>query len=443
MLGSGFLESSLRTGMEWRPDFIGCDAGTTDGGPYYLGSGRTLFSRAAVKRDVELMLLAAREARIPLLIGSSGTGGSDAQVDWMVDIIREIALERGLRFSLGVVRCEQDREYVRALLRSGRLRPLPSAPALDDATLDRTLRVVGMAGPEPFQRALEAGAEVVIAGRSSDTSIFAAIPVMRGIPPGVAWHAAKILECGAAAVTQRTHPDCMFAWLRGGHFEIEPCNPAFRCSPQSVASHSLYENGDPYCLPEPSGTLDTTNSVYEAVSHRTVRVSGSVFLPADEYTVKLEAVESAGHQTIILGAVRDPVIIRQLDMWIEKMIEAARERVRAVIGDVDYSLNTRMYGRNGVLGRMEPVQEVRSHEVMLVFEVTAASQERATAIAKSVMHIALHYPVPNWDGLITGLALPYSPPELERGVVYRFNMNHLALPTSPDEMFRTHVEPVV
>jgi hypothetical protein len=55
---------------------------------------------------------------------------------------------------------------------------------------------------------------------------------------------------------------------------------AFLCQgvfPQSVASHTLYENADPFDLKEPSGTLDTREARYEAISDRAVRVSGSRF----------------------------------------------------------------------------------------------------------------------------------------------------------------------
>jgi hypothetical protein len=61
---------------------------------------------------------------------------------------------------------------------------------------------------------------------------------------------------------------------------------------------------------------------------------------------------------------------------------------------------------------------------------------------KSVGHIAVHYPVPEWSGLITSIAFPYSPPEIARGPSYRFNMNHVVEPASPLEMFRIRYENV-
>jgi hypothetical protein len=148
-------------------------------------------------------------------------------------------------------------------------------------------------------------------------------------------------------------------------------------------------------------------------------------------------VEEAGYQAVFVGAVRDPVIIRQLDSWLAVIRTKVRERIEAAFGlalDRDYTLGTRVYGRDAVMGPLEPMP-TPAHEVCIFFEITTRSQELATAIAGSVSHIALHAPVPEWHGLITGLALPYSPSVLERGVVYRFTLNHLVEPVDAYEMF--------
>jgi len=277
----------------------------------------------------------------------------------------------------------------------------------------------------------------VIAGRASDTAIFAAIPLARGFPAGMAWHAAKILECGAAAVVNRKTPDCMFAWVRQDHFVVEAPDPALRCTPQSIAAHSLYENADPFRLVECSGTLDLTDSNYEAVSSRAVKVTGSRFVPAERYTVKLEGAEKAGYQSVLIGSVRDPFIIRQIDDWTARLTERIRARVNMVFGDrlkpADYVFSIRIYGKNGTMGPLEPVREMRAHELALLFEATAATQEIANTIAGITRHQALHLPIPEWSGLITAVAFPFN--HLERGAVYRFNVNHVVEPDDPYEMF--------
>src|SRR5579864_6912094 len=103
MLGSGFRAESLDRAIELGARMIGCDAGSTDPGPGPLATGSCMFSAAAVKRDTELMLTRALGAGIPLVIGSAGTSGSDAGLAFMAGIVREIARERGLHFTLATI----------------------------------------------------------------------------------------------------------------------------------------------------------------------------------------------------------------------------------------------------------------------------------------------------------------------------------------------------
>ena len=437
--GSGFLEESFEQGLAQKPDFIGCDAGSTDPGPSHLGSGDAAFPRQAVYRDLRLMLLGARRLKVPLLIGSAGTAGGDAHLEWCYEILREIAAAEKLSFRLALIHAEQDKGYLMQRYAEGRIKPLDPAPEFNAGVIERSAHIVGMMGAEPFIRALEAGADVVLAGRASDTAIFAAIPLMRGYPAGISWHMAKIMECGAACVVNRKSADSMFAWLRKDHFVVEAPDADLRCTPQSVASHSLYENGDPFKLVESSGTLDLTDTKYEALSERAVKVSGSAFIPAERYTVKLEGAELAGYQSIVIGSIRDPFIIRQIDDWTTRLTARIHARVKQVYGDKlkpeEYSVVMRIYGKNGTMGALEPVKEIRSHELCLLIEITAKSQDIASTIAGVVRHQALHLPIPEWSGLITALACPYNPAHLERGAVYRFNMNQVLEPDDPYEMF--------
>ena len=85
------------------------------------------------------------------------------------------------------------------------------------------------------------------------------------------------------------------------------------------------------------------------------------------------------------------------------------------------------------MGPLEPVKEIRSHELCLVFEITAKTQDIASTIAGIVRHQAIHLPIPEWSGLITGLACPYG--HMDRGAVYSFNVNHVVEPVDPYEMF--------
>lgn len=443
MLGSGFLESSFARGIALNPHVIACDAGSSDGGPAYLGGGQFFFSKEATKRDLRLMLLGRDRIGVPMVIGSAGFSGSDAGVDWTRDIVTEIAREEGLRFRLALIRSEQDKDYLKGRLREDRILPLNPAPPLDEGVIDRSARIVGVMGEEPIQDAIREGAEVVIAGRATDTALFAAVPLMLGAAPGPAWHAAKTLECGTAATVNRKRPDSLFAWIRDDGFDVAPLDPDSRCSPQSVASHTLYENADPFRIVEPTGVIDTEPATYAALDDRTVRVTGSAFRHSNRVTIKLEGAELAGYQTVIVAGVRDPFILRQLDTWLEGMLSRFADRVQEIfnrrIGPADYTIRTRIYGRDGVMGALEPLAHEIGHEACLLFTVTAETQATAKAIGKSFAHFALHYPIPEWRGLISGLAFPFTPAEIDRGPVWRFNLHHVVLPDSATEMFRTEL----
>lgn len=445
MLGAGFSEASFERGISLRPHVIACDGGSTDGGPTSLGKGTGTHPAKSLKRDLRLMLKGRDRLKVPMIVGSCGTAGGDAGVDRVRDIVLELAREEGLIFKLAIIRSEQSSSYLIEKFRAGRILPLANAPEIDEGVFSRSEHVVGMMGPEPIMEALKAGADVVLAGRSSDTSLYAAYPLMQGAAPGPVWHAAKVMECGASASVNRKRPDSMFAWVRQDHFDIEPMDPENFVSPQSIASHSLYENADPYLITEPSGTIDTSTAEYAQINDRAVRVSGSSFRHADTYTIKLEGAEFIGYQHVIIGGVRDPYILRQLDSWLGKMQAKMKDRVAEIysgaVTESDYSIHCRVYGRDGTMGKLEPVPSI-PNEVGLVFTVTAKEESVSATIAKSFAHLAVHYPIPEWAGLITGIAYPYSPAEINRGAAYRFNLNHVVIPDSPFEMFPTTYQEV-
>jgi Acyclic terpene utilisation family protein AtuA len=443
MLGWGFRADSLDKAVAEGARMIGCDAGSTDPGPGPLATGACMFAKAAVKRDTEIMMTRAVRAGIPLVIGSAGTSGSDAGLAWMVDIVREIAREQRLHFELAIIHSELSREVVRRHLREGRARALPPSAPLADADIDAATHIVGMMGVEPIQQALTSGAEIVVAGRASDTSIFAALPLLEGYPPAVVWHMAKILECGAAAVAVRIAPDSMMAVLHEDSFDVFPLREDYYCTPQSVASHTLYENADPFELKEPSGTLRTHDARYEAISDRAVRVSRSEFVHDPEYTIKLEGVRQAGYSTILMGGVRDPYILAELDGWLAQLDDNIRTRIRDTFGERPFEIVTRVYGRDGVMGALEPERgKVGGHEVFILWDVISPTQELSRSIAASLSHMAVHNPIAKWHGLISGVAFPYSPPEIDRGPVYEFHLNHVLVPESPTALFRAEYEEV-
>jgi hypothetical protein len=441
-LSTGFQEESLVRAVQEGANFVGCDAGTTDSGPYYLGSGNPRGPREGTKRNLRIMLREALRADIPVIVGSAGHAGGRPHLDWTVEIVKELARENNWHFRLAAIDSEISKEDLLHAFRREELTPLRPAPVLNENTLQRAERFVAMMGIEPIQAALKAGAQVVVAGRCSDVAIYAALPVLKGIPKHVAFHAGKILECGAASVARRLYPDCMAAELDQEGFTVEPPNPALRCTPQSVAAHTLYENADPYNLVESGGALDTTAAQYEAISDRAVRVSGSRFVTSEKYTVRIEGAALAGYRSIVVAGIRDPLILRQLDEFLRSLRTVVERKIEdsLKLPSDAYTLSFRVYGCNGSLGQLEPVSQFEGHEVGLIIDVVASSQSMAADILPLVWHTGLHHPIPEQEGLISNFAFPFSPPGIDVGPVYQFCVNHVWQLNNPCEPFRTTIE---
>jgi hypothetical protein len=324
-------------------------------------------------------------------------------------------------------------------LTAGRFIPLDPARSIDQDDLNRCAHIVGVMGYEPIAEAIQAGANVVLAGRATDTAVLAAVPLMRGCPPGPSWHAAKIAECGGMCTTNPRAGGVLIT-VGGDGFRVEPLSPEAACTPASVAAHMLYENADPYRMREPGGAIDTTDAVYTALDGRRVRIRGSRFEPAEQYTVKLEGSAISGYQTMSFVGIRDPEILGSISEWTKTLEAFLLDGIETILGlgEGDYSLELRYYGWNAVLGALD-TDEPTPREVGAVLVVTAPSQATATAIAKYANPYLLHMPLPGMTHF-PSFAFMTSPAEIERGAVYEFVLNHSVEVDRPDELFRTETE---
>ena len=438
ILGYGYAEISLENGLKRSPDVIGVDGGSTDPGPYYLGTGKSFTSRSAVKRDLELALPEAIKRGIPFVIGTAGGGGGEPHLDWCREIIEEIAQERGLRFKMALIHAELNKDYLKRKLREGKIRPMGPLPQLTEEEIEQSVRIVGQMGARPIMEALEMGAEVVLAGRASDPAVFAALPLKEGCAPGPTWHAAKIIECGAICSVPGTAADSIMAYIERDFFLLEPLNPKRRCTPLSVAAHTLYEQPNPYYLYEPDGMMDLSGCRYEQHDERVVKVSGSRFIEAKTPTVKLEGVRIAGYRTIAIAGARDPVMIERIEEIKGAVTEHVREVFKGRVSPGDYRLLFRLYGRDGVEGEIEPSEE-RPHELGIIIEAVARTQEMANDICAVARSTMLHYHYEGRKATAGNLAFPYSPSDIPMGAAYRFNVYHLLEVEDPSEPFHTEM----
>ncbi|MGW4059238.1 acyclic terpene utilization AtuA family protein [Amycolatopsis sp. NPDC004747] len=436
MLGAGWDHATVERGIALGADVISIDGGSTDSGPYYLGAATAKTTAKAVARDLRSLFTAAAGAGIPVIVGSCGTSGTDAGVDWVAGIAADVLAELGLDLKVARIYSEQDAAGLKEYL--DRIHPLPPLGQLDAETLESCTHIVGAMGHEPIVEALRAGAQVVLAGRATDTAVAAAFPLMKGMPAGPTWHAAKIIECGGQC-TDNPRAGGVLATIDADGFTIEPLDPASACTPILVAAHMLYETADPHQMREPDGTLDVREAEYTAVDDRIVRVTGSQFHVADQYTIKLEGARITGYETMSFSAIRDPLVLADIDEWASLMRTVLTQRVGQTLGlsAGEYAFDLRLYGHNAVLGELEP-ESGPPREVGVMLLVSAPDQATATAVAKVANPLMLHLPTPSMDYL-PSFAFPSSPAEVERGAAYEFVLNHV-VDCAPLELFRIELE---
>lgn len=434
-LGSGYNREAFDACLRESPHFIGQDAGSTDMGPYYHGTGAAFLPRATYKHDLSIMLAAARERGIPLIVGSVFTAGGRSQLAEGVAVIEEIARENNLSFRMAVIDAELDKHVLkRRLAERGALEGLGPERELDAALIDRCGPICAQMGVEPIIKALEAEADVIFAGRACDDALFAALPIMKGFDRGLSMHMGKILECAGISAVPCDLAEPMLGRIRRDHFLVRPGNEKHRCTTVSVAAHSLYERGDPCIQPGPGGVNDLTDSVYEQADARSVRVSGSRFLADPVYKVKLEGAELVGYRSIVIVGVRDAIMIGQID----DLLDDARRRADARFAPSptsSYTIDFHVYGKNAVMRGLEPNPSVVPQEIGLLIDVVAKTQDRANAVAMFVRGTLQHASYP---GIITtagNLAYPFSPFNVPVGPAYRFSVYHLLPLTDPCEVF--------
>jgi hypothetical protein len=441
-LGTTPLEKgSFELGCAAKPDYIIADSGSADIGPYPLGADKSSSDEVWQRHDLEHMLLAARELKIPMIIGSASDTGTDRGVDQYVGLIKDIAKQHKLGpFNLSYIYSEIPVEDLRTRVKKGeRMRGLNGRPDADDAMLARTGRAVAVMGADPIRNALRDGAEVIIAGRSSDPAIFAAPLLEAGHSFANAYFCGKAMECASFCGEPFMGKETILGRAEADGVYVTAMHPGQRCTPASVASHAMYERIDPFREYVPEGYLDMSQCHYEQVDPKTTRVTGQTFVKGDKVWVKIEGSGKVAERALFIVGIRDPHTITNIDRAIDWAKGKLTERFGAPGGQ--YNVFYHKYGQNAVMGASEPPTNGKPNELGIVVEVTCQDAR----LAETICHIAaknLFYArLPDVKGT-AGTAAIMSDEVLHARAAYEWTLNHAIEVDDPLSLFRPHRETV-
>lgn len=434
-----FLAEADRRGV----DAI-CSQGTgMDFGPYMLGSG-TQFTSENFRDNVRPYLNFAKEKGIPFIF-SVGIAGGRIQLDDCLDRVDEVAREDGLELTIGVIDGELDREMLAARLANGsQARRAVDSPYLSEWLTADDVResehVVAQMGPEPIMAALAMGVDGVITGRALDVGIYMAPALAAGFPKGPTTHLAKVLECAGLALTPGDPSEPIYGVLDESGITIYPLSEDQEATPRSIAGHSMYERDNPFMEKNPGGYLDLTAASYLQLDDGGVRSEGAIWVD-EPYTVKLEGAKRKGYRTIAVFGIREPKFIAELDGFLGRIRTTIAGSPR--FGHLDegkhYTVTFDQYGKNGVLGPSEPLLDVVPHEIGLLVDVIAETQELAESLAYFICMELWIKPYPGRQTTAGNLATRFAPPTVNVGSAFQFNVWHLLELDDPVELFPAEV----
>jgi hypothetical protein len=429
-------KGSFLHGCTLKPDYIIADAGSCDMGPRPLGADMHVSLEAWQRQDLEVMLVEARKLGVPMIIGSASDTGTDRGVDQFVGLIQDIAKEHKLApFKLAAIYSEQPIESLKAKLRAGaKIEGLDGRPDADLATLERTTRAVAVMNADPIRAALRQGADVIIAGRSSDCAIFAAPLLEAGFSPAVAYYTGKLMECASFCAEPYMGKESIFGRVEGEIVEVTAMHPGQRCTPASIASHAMYERTNPFREYVAGGYIDMTNCRYEQVAEKTTRASGQLFVPSPTCKVKLEGAGLVGQRRVAVVGIRDPNTIRLID----KAIDWAKGKLAERFGPVgkDYQVFYHLYGRSAVMKELDAKPEMAPHELGIVIEAVHKDGKMAEEICALATRNLFYARLPETKGT-AGAAALMSDEILIGEPGYEWTLNHTIEAKDSMELFRT------
>jgi hypothetical protein len=150
--------------------------------------------------------------------------------------------------------------------------------------------------------------------------------------------------------------------------------------------------------------------------------------------VKLEGAGKIGERYVGIVGVRDPYTIAHID----EVIAWARRQAEEQLGPAGWELHFTVYGRNAILGELEPLKASPAHEIAIVVQAVAPTPELAEEACMIGTRQMFYARLPAVKGTAGGIAflldevMPASP-------AYRWTINHTLRLDDPLELFPTFI----
>ena len=135
--------------------------------------------------------------------------------------------------------------------------------------------------------------------------------------------------------------------------------------------------------------------------------------------------------------IRDPYTIAHVD----EVIGWARAQVRARFGDSGYELHYKVYGRDGVMGDLEPLRDRPGHELFILVQGVAPTREMAEELTLTGLRQMFYARLPDVKGTAGSVSFPLDE-VLPASAAYRWTLNHTLAVDDGLELFPLHTADV-
>jgi len=430
----------IEQALEWGVDYVVAQGTGKDWGPHWLGSGRQFPVQNFVE-NVRPYMKACHEHGLRFVL-SVGIAGARPQLRECVDGFNRMCAEEDLSFDVGIVSGDVEKAFLLKQLADGteipRLDGHPVLPAfLRAEDIGASSYIVAQMGPEPIMAALEEGVDGVITGRALDVGLFMAPALLAGASKATAAMFGKLLECAGVALDPGDPAVAIYGEIRDDDSIVvrSPSTHA-ACRAQTLAAHSFYERINPTREENPGGYLDVSDVTYEQLDANSVHVRGYRWVDTP-YTVKLEGAAPLGYRAINVTGVREPRYLAQLDWAVDRIKEEVRTapRFAHLREGVDYYLNFTVYGRDAVLGAADPLRGNEEHEVGILIDVVAPTEDFARDICYFAAISHNIGPYPGRKTTASNVAHRFTEFVNSLGQIYRWSIWHLLPLEDPLEPF--------